>query len=133
MPRTRSKAGYGATSVGAMSEPRESNDVRFMVDAGDLFAARKFWEGRLGFAIAKTFPGGMMIDLGTAILEIFATADPQPNPARLSIEVTDLDELWADWSEAPEVGHALRTNRWGDRSFSVFDPNGIEVILFQPL
>ena len=40
---------------------------------------------------------------------------------------------WSEWDGSPGVGHALRTNRWGDRSFSLFDPNGIEVILFQLL
>ncbi len=108
-------------------------EVRLKLLVPDVVAEKKFWVDRLGFAIIKTFPGGMMIDLGGTRLEVFLDTNAAPSGMGISIEVTDLDDVWEQWADSPDVVHPLRASRWGDRSFALRGPNGIEVVLFQPI
>lgn len=107
----------------------------------DAAATRDFYARHL--AATVIFDSGWYVSVrlgGKAGPEVsFATphfdADVPVTPGCLSlyVEVEDVDQSYRDVraSGAP-VNGPPQDNPWGDRSFTLLDPNGVRVTLFSP-
>jgi len=104
-----------------------------MIYTASRVEATKFYTQTLGFEILREFDDGIMIDLGSSILEIFdADIENKTNPAfcKLSLEVENVETFWDKLKDHQEIVFSLRHNIWGDTSFSILSPDGSTLIFF---
>src|SRR4051812_1138045 len=86
----------------------------------------------LGFAVAFRDDGWMILRRGDLELEFFPYPDLDPASSWFSAcaRVSDLDRLFADWSNAGLPAHGIPriTSPWNEdhglRMFALVDPNG---------
>jgi len=93
----------------------------------------KFFTETLGFEILTEFATGVMINLGSSILEIFdEETENKSNPAfcKLSLEVKDVNVFWKKLKDHKEILFPFTHNDWGDTSFAIKSPDGSTIIFF---
>ncbi len=100
--------------------------------------ARDFYEHVLKFHVVHEWNDGeggaedqgVMFAVGNTILELLSGHDDDMRGADISLEVENAPALWEDFKLYPHIVHALRTNSWGDVSFSIADPEGFRITFF---
>ncbi len=98
---------------------------------------RAFYEETLGFPVTKEWytnedDQGVMFTAGGAILELLSPEHgyKKISGCTLSLEVTDVWELWKKFKHQDNVVFEIRDNDWGDTSFKITDPEGFEITFF---
>lgn len=112
-------------------------DFRFKIYPKDFGAMRSFYSDTLGYPITKEWDRGesdrgVMFDVGTATLELL-TPEEGYKPLQgigLSLEVKDVVALYEVLKEKTNVLFTPRHNEWGDTSFRITDPEGLELTFF---
>lgn len=105
-----------------------------MVTSSKRKELTNFYIDELKFSIIQEFSSGVMIDLGSAILEIFDPREDRSYPDKfsLSLMVANVAELWNELKSNVNIAHELRHNNWGDSSFGIVDPEGNNLVFFSP-
>ena len=104
-----------------------------------LAEARAFWTEQLGFRVAFEMDDHLCVRSGQAAdISFMAPEDGQPTfgGAGLTccLEVDDVDGEHARLTaRGLAVTRPLQDNPWGDRSFVVVDPTGVDVYIYQTI
>ena len=110
--------------------------LRIKLYVRDFDQRREFYESRLRWPVFKEWGDrgdrGVMYDTGAGIIELLecASADSHDGNSDVSIEVVDVEVVWAEFEGCASVVFPLRHNSWGDRSFCVRDPGGFHLTFF---
>jgi catechol 2,3-dioxygenase-like lactoylglutathione lyase family enzyme len=110
--------------------------VRVLVTPEDYDTSLAFWADVVGLEVVEAFDdgGGALLALGAgALLELLREGGADPGGARLAAEV---DDALAWYQRLAEAGAAVgdpAVQPWGHRSFTVRDPGGMIVTLFEVL
>ena len=122
-----------ASSGNALSTGRE---LRVIITPHDFDKSRRFYSEILSWKISREWDNekgkGVMYDTSVGTVELLSGYGPTSNVAgvRLSLRVDDVWSLWSLLKEKSEILFPLQENWWGDDSFCVIDPNGLEVQFF---
>ncbi len=110
-----------------MPDPIKFQSITPLVCAGPSLAeALKFYTTHLGFAV--TWQGGGMAGVrrGEVALNLVESDDRHwAENCSMSIGVTDLDALYAEYSGIPARVGPLEIKHWGRREFHIVDPVGV--------
>ena len=111
-------------------------EFRFKLYPKDFPKLKDFYQNILGFPIITEWEEseqdrGVMFNTGTTIIELLPTENFHPvSGCGLSLEVADVWQLWENFKNYQHVEFPLRDNSWGDTSFSIKDPEGLEITFF---
>ncbi|MBI3956340.1 hypothetical protein HY339_03720 [Candidatus Gottesmanbacteria bacterium] len=111
-------------------------EFRLKLYPKDFELVRHFYETVLGFPVIDEWGAGedekgVMFDTGVATLELLSPDQYQPvTGCSLSLEVSDVWELWKKFQNGTNIVFGLRDNSWGDTSFKITDPEGFEITFF---
>jgi uncharacterized glyoxalase superfamily protein PhnB len=125
-----------------------NREFQFIFTARDYQTTVAFYRDGLGLEVAEIWDrgpndrgtrfqaaSGTVVVMATPVLIGYTMGKAHlPQGVSMGIEVDDLDAwyLRARKRELP-ISQELTTFSWGERGFSVTDPNGIEVYLFKVL
>ncbi|MEJ9077689.1 VOC family protein [Gordonia malaquae] len=107
---------------------------RILLTSSDPAALTDFYRDRLGLAIAREYPGGVVFHAGTSHIEIPAHMPPgrQSGGDTLWLQVRDIrserDRLAAD---GVPIGSEPETKPWGLVEMSISDPDGRTIIIVE--
>ena len=110
--------------------------VRVLVTPVGFDACARFWIEVVGLEILETFEdgSGVLLALGNgALLELAREGGADPGGARLALEVDDALAWYRRLSEAGAAVGDPAVQPWGHHSFTVRDPGGMLVTLFEVL
>lgn len=101
---------------------------------------RHFYEKILEFPVIKEWDRGeedqgVMFDTGNGIVELL-TPENEYAPISgcdVSLEVSDVWELWKKFDGSDNIIFPIRDNDWGDTSFCIADPEGFEITFFSKI
>jgi catechol 2,3-dioxygenase-like lactoylglutathione lyase family enzyme len=110
---------------------------RFKMYPNDFDKMRAFYASELGFKVVHEWnrskdDRGVMFDVGGTTLELL-TREELYQPlvgCDLSLEVDDVHELYGLLKDKEYTTRELRHNPWGDTSFGIVDPEGLQISLF---
>lgn len=104
-------------------------DINPKLPMRDKAATRAFYIGKLGFVEAGTadFEGYLMIkkdDIQIHFFE-FKDLDPKENYGQVYIRTNNIDALYTSYSNLATIhpNGALATKPWGQKEFSMLDPD----------
>ncbi|QRY61429.1 VOC family protein [Gordonia sp. PDNC005] len=106
---------------------------RILLTSPDPAVLTAFYRDRLGLAIAREYPGGVVFHAGTSHIEIPAHMPAErPGGDTLWLQVRDIrserDRLSAD---GVPIASEPETKPWGLVEMSVSDPDGRTIIIVQ--
>lgn len=112
-------------------------EFRLKLYPKDFAKARAFYEEILGYPVIKEWNRadddlGIMFDVGGKIIELLSPEDeylPVQN-VDLSLEVQDVHRLHETLLGKVDIVRDLGHNDWGDTSFTIVDPDGLEITFF---
>lgn len=115
----------------------EVKDFRLKLYPKDFYNVRSFYEKDLGLSVTSEWDRGdldkgVMFQVGATTLELLSPARGY-EPIKgvdVSWEVLNVHELWELWKDKNNVVFGLRDNPWGDVSFCISDPEGLNITLF---
>lgn len=123
-------------------EWEDSSVIVPILNVGDVAASSSFYVDKLGFKLDMTMPGPnggsifAMVSLGksTIGLDAMTPGAPRGGPGvDLMVFVpddADIDQVYqAVRSRGTVIAQAIETKYWGDRVFSVFDPDGYRITI----
>ena len=107
----------------------------------DLQRSRAYYSSGLGFAVIDEWDRpaskGVLLAAGAGLVELLAPAPSADvvvsGGLLLSVEVDDVDRRHAELTGRSVEMTELVVQPWGHRSFSVTDPDGVEVTFFEVL
>ena len=112
-------------------------EFRLKLYPQDINRSRDFYENFLGLKVVREWDRGsddqgVMFLVGTTILELLS---PESEYRKLqgfglSLEVQDAINLWGKMKDSSTVIFELRHNAWGDTSFCISDPEGVDITFF---
>lgn len=111
-------------------------ELRVMLFPTDFAKTRQFYEQLMGWPIQHEWDSesnkGVMFATGSGTIELLWTSEMQASPGntRLSLRVNDVWALWTRLCDETNVVHPLRENPWGDDSFCIADPDGVNLTFF---
>ncbi len=113
----------------------KSKEIRAIYYVKNINSTRKFYEGILGFKVSYEWnrsesDQGVIYDTGYGYLEFMTKTDAPSFGAntRLALGVEDVWSLYEDLRAKVTIAHDLINNWWGETSFGIKDPNGLEVV-----
>src|SRR5690349_9443586 len=100
-----------------------------ILPAEDLAVAKTFYVERLGFRVtfeasADGRTGLLGLERGTIRLTLDSPMAGHGRNACVSLEVTDPDAYYREWSAKVSVLRPPRDEEWGARTFDLLDPSG---------
>ncbi|GAC66694.1 VOC family protein [Gordonia soli] len=110
---------------------------RTLLRSPDPDRLTEFYRDRIGLAVAREYPGGVVFHAGTALIEVPAhlTADDGAGggpDALLWLQVRDVDSVAETLrSRDVTVVREPRTEPWGLREMHVADPDGRTLIFVE--
>ncbi|MCA9349136.1 VOC family protein [Candidatus Saccharibacteria bacterium] len=113
-------------------------EFRLKLYPADYYRQRNYYLNTLGFKITHEWDRqdskGVMFQIGGATLEFMWPVEEGlkdiATGSGLSLEVEDVDSLYLKLKDDVSIGHELRNNPWGDRSFGIIDPEGYNISFF---
>ena len=109
-----------------------------ILPAEDLSVAKNFYVDGLGFNV--TFEasedgrtGLLGLQRGTITLTLDSPMDGHGRNACVSLEVSDADAYFSEWSAKVPVLRAPKNENWGARTFDLLDPFGNTIFVMGPL
>lgn len=126
-------AGYRAGHRGSSLSPQDSTmltQVNPKLPMRDQRVTRDFYVQRLGFRpVGGEYPDYLMLEKDQVQLHFFAfeALDPQQNYGQVYIRTDDIDGLYQELLDRQVPIHPnapLQTKPWGQREFSLIDPDG---------
>jgi catechol 2,3-dioxygenase-like lactoylglutathione lyase family enzyme len=108
-----------------------------ILPADDLTVAKKFYVDGLGFAVtfdtsADGVHGLLGLARGGIALTIDAPMSGHGREACVSIEVSDADAYYREWSGRVRTLRPPRDEPWGARTFDLVDPSGNTIFVIGP-
>ncbi|MEZ4415928.1 MAG: glyoxalase superfamily protein [Gemmatimonadota bacterium] len=108
-----------------------------ILPADALDVARAFYVDQLGFEVlfeasADGKRGLLGVGRGGIRLTIDSPMEGHGRAACVSIEVADVDALFAEWSARADVLREPRDEPWGARTFDLLDPSGNTLFVMGP-
>lgn len=115
-----------------MQKLTKVQEFRFKLFPKDLQTVRSFYKEELGFEIKEEWSSGVMFDIGGGVIELLVPKDNYRPVAGvgLSLKVDDVWSLWAKLRDKEYVVRDLTDNSWGDTSFRIVDPEGLQITFF---
>ena len=120
-----------------MNDPVRTSEFRLKLYPGDFARARAFYEDVLAFPVIQEWDRGkddegVMFDTGSGMIELLSPDGPYVPFAGVdvSLEVSDVRALWERFEGKENVVFSIRDNAWGDTSFCLADPDGLELTFF---
>jgi catechol 2,3-dioxygenase-like lactoylglutathione lyase family enzyme len=105
---------------------------RVIVRPRDWEVSRAFYAERLGLAVAREFPGGVVFFLGTGYLELSKTGDVRIGDDALWLQVRSLPDAVAELRAAGvEITRGPRREPWGLDECWIADPDGRALVLVE--
>ena len=105
---------------------------RVIVRPRDWEVSRTFYADRLGLAVAREFPGGVVFFLGTGYLELSKTGDVRIGDDALWLQVRSLPDAVAELRDAGvEITREPRREPWGLDECWIADPDGRAIVLVE--
>jgi catechol 2,3-dioxygenase-like lactoylglutathione lyase family enzyme len=112
-------------------------EFRLKIYTNKLTEMKSFYEDLMEFPVIKEWDRGeddkgFMFDTGNSIIELFLP-EKEYKPIQgcdISLEVKDVWKLWDKMKDGDDVIFALRDNKWGDTSFCISDPEGLNITFF---
>ena len=105
---------------------------RVTVRPRDWEVSRAFYAERLGLAVAREFPGGVVFFLGTGYLELSKAGDVAVGDDALWLQVRSLPDAVAELRDAGVViTREPRREPWGLDECWVADPDGRALVLVE--
>ena len=129
----------GAQVVSALTitASMKTTEIRVMYYPKDFGLMDDFYRNKLKWPVRTDFNDPdyrvVLFEPGeNIIVELLTRGDQKDENFRFkaSLEVEDVVKLWEEYKELAPVAHKLRDNSWGDRSFSVVDPEGNHLTFF---
>lgn len=115
----------------------EVTEFRLKLYPKDFVTVRRFYQQHLSFEVLHEWDRsendkGVMFNVGGTTLEILSLEDGYSPIAGvgLSLAVKDVERLWEKLKNDFNVIHELRNNKWGDTSFCISDPEGLQITFF---
>lgn len=112
-------------------------EFRFKMYPKDFDKVRNFYKNELQFNIVHEWnregqSRGVMFDVGETILELLShdTAHQPIAGADLSLEVEDVWSVFESMKDKEYLRRGLVDNSWGDTSFHILDPEGLQITFF---
>ena len=112
-------------------------EFRLKLYPNDFYKVRSFYEKILEYPVIEEWDQGenekgVMFDTGGATLELLS---PKPSykiiqGVGVSLEVSNVGELWKHIKDKVDVEFGPRHNSWGDTSFRIKDPEGFKITFF---
>jgi len=104
----------------------------------DLAKAKAFYADGLGFEVTfeaseDGHTGLLGVARGTIQLTLDSPMDGHGRNACVSLEVSDADAYYREWSAKVSVPRAPENEEWGARTFSVHDPSGNTIFVMGPV
>ncbi len=113
------------------------HEFRLKLYPKDFAKSRQFYGEILGFEQFHSWDRGTndqgaMFRVGNTTLELLTPeGEHQPYAGTgLSLEVEDVTALYRKLKDACALEHELRHNQWGDTSFGIYDPEGLQISFF---
>lgn len=101
------------------------------IEAASLDESRAFYVRLLGFEVGMDqgwIVGFVSPTNPTAQVQVSQAAEPRASGPHLTIEVGDVDHVYAKAQESgAEIVYPLTDESWGVRRFFVTDPNGVVI------
>lgn len=115
-----------------------AQQFRYVVVSGAFDASVDFYEGVLGLERVGGWDrddgrGALLSAGGNAVVEVIEGRDPpSARGVFLAVEVDDAD-TWHDHLKGcgVEMEVPLHNEPWGHRAFTVRDPDGLSIVLYQ--
>jgi catechol 2,3-dioxygenase-like lactoylglutathione lyase family enzyme len=105
---------------------------RVIVRPRDWEVSRTFYAERLGLAVAREFPGGVVFFLGTGYLELSKAGDVAVGDDALWLQVRSLPDAVAELRDAGvEITREPRREPWGLDECWIADPDGRALVLVE--
>lgn len=101
------------------------------VHVSDLARSKHFYSEKLGWKLGTDEPTVAGCHFGSGYLVLVAASGhsglkPVPGGMHTAVQVTDIDSEYAKLKQAGIDVSELRSQPWGERSFSFHDPDGYE-------
>ncbi|OGH64748.1 MAG: hypothetical protein A2821_01165 [Candidatus Magasanikbacteria bacterium RIFCSPHIGHO2_01_FULL_41_23] len=119
------------------NELTEIREFRLKLYPKNFDLVRHFYETIMDWPVTKEWnrgenDKGVMFDTGGATIELLSPEKKyQPIVGcDLSLEVSDVWELFKKFQNSDTVIYGIRDNVWGDTSFKIADPEGFEITFF---
>ncbi len=113
------------------------SEFRFKIYPNDFAQSRNFYENVLKYPVVNEWSRGeqdkgVMFDTGSAIIELLSPEKDYQSiqGVTLSLEVQDVNALWEYLKNRVPIIFSLRHNAWGDSSFCIHDPEGLQLTFF---
>jgi catechol 2,3-dioxygenase-like lactoylglutathione lyase family enzyme len=111
-------------------------EFRLKLFPKDFYKVRDFYEKELGWEVTEQWDRpeskGVMFKVGNTTLELL-TPEKGYEPVAgfgLSLEVPDVWQLCEQMKHKPYFLRELQYKPWGDSSFRIRDPEGLEITFF---
>ncbi len=109
-----------------------------ILPADDLSVAKDFYATKLGFDVlyqasddGKT--GILGLARGSIQITLDSPMDGHGRNACVSLEVSDADRYYRDWSQKVDVLRPPKDEPWGARTFDLLDPFGNTIFVMGPI
>lgn len=106
---------------------------RVLVRPADPEVSRRFYAERLGLAVYREFPGGIVFFLGQGLLELSGRGSTPPGPdVAIWLQVRDLAAAAAELrANGVPVVREPRREPWGLDEMWIADPDGLRIVLVE--
>jgi len=108
--------------------------ARVLLRPADPDATLRFYRDRLGLAVAREYPGGVVFFAGSTLIEVAShmvsdSSGATAEATALWLQVRDVDATATTLSAAGvTIAREARTEPWGLREMHVLDPDGRTLI-----
>ncbi|HSL58241.1 MAG TPA: VOC family protein [Acidimicrobiales bacterium] len=110
--------------------------VRIVLTPDDFDARRAFYRDVIGLEVVEEFDGdeGILFRLAAdTYLELLRPATATVAGLRFALHVADADAAHATVAAAGAASGPVEVMPWGHRSFTLTDPGGVHLTLFEPV
>lgn len=108
---------------------------RIILRPTDPDATTRFYRDRLGLAIAREYPGGIVFFAGSTLIEVAAHLVDGESPASTSVlwlQIRDMAATIAELERANvPITRKAQAEPWGLIEMHVADPDGTQIIFVQ--
>lgn len=118
------------------AEAMEILASRILFRPADFERTLVFYRDALGLAVAREYPGGVVLYAGQSLIELAGHGAPvagaPPFPGALWLQVRDVYRTQSELEERGiAIARAARAEPWGLHEMHVEDPDGVTLIFVQ--
>lgn len=108
---------------------------RIILRPADPDVTVRFYRDRLGLAIAREYPGGVVFFAGSALIEVAAHLGDEGSRASTSVlwlQIRDMSAATAELNRADvPITREARVEPWGLVEMHIVDPDGTQIIFVE--